>query len=132
MHLTESHSISIYLSVCLSIYHLSIYLSFIYLSKYLSIFLYIYILLTSSCFFGNLVLALNISVGAYDDFAIDPESGEVRLNGDLNYDTRAQYVIEIVAFDGGQPSLSGMWTLPTYTKICEGGGRELCFLSIVI
>ena len=46
-------------------------------------------------------------VGAYDDFSIDPVSGEVILSGKLDFDARNQYVIEIVAFDGGQPSLSG-------------------------
>ena len=34
-------------------------------------------------------------------------TGEVTLSGKLNFDTRAEYSLEIVAVDGGEPSLSG-------------------------
>ena len=61
----------------------------------------------------NAELTYRISKGAYDDFAIDSTTGEVRLSGKLNFDTRAAYQIEIVAVDGGEPSLSGqlMWKM---------------------
>ena len=39
--------------------------------------------------------------------AIDPKTGEVTLSGKLNFDTREHYELEIVAVDGGEPSLSG-------------------------
>ena len=46
-------------------------------------------------------------LGAYDDFSIDPKTGEVRLSGELDFDTRNLFLIEIAAFDGGEPSLTG-------------------------
>ena len=62
---------------------------------------------TDADFGVNAELSYRIAQGAYDDFAIDAETGEVRLSRRLNYDTRPTYEIEIVAVDGGEPSLSG-------------------------
>ena len=55
----------------------------------------------------NAEIAYRIQKGAYDDFAIDPKTGEVTLSGKLNFDTRKHYELEIVAVDGGEPTLSG-------------------------
>ena len=55
----------------------------------------------------NAELTYRIQQGAYDDFAIDETTGEVTLSGKLNFDTRPEYQLEIVAVDGGEPSLSG-------------------------
>ena len=55
----------------------------------------------------NAQLTYRIQQGAYDDFAIDETTGEVTLSGKLNFDTRPEYQLEIVAVDGGEPSLSG-------------------------
>ena len=55
----------------------------------------------------NAQLTYRIQQGAYDDFAIDATTGEVTLSGKLNFDTRPEYQLEIVAVDGGEPSLSG-------------------------
>ena len=62
---------------------------------------------TDADFGLNAELAYRIAQGAYDDFAIDAKTGEVRLTRRLNYDTRQSYEIEIVAVDGGDPSLTG-------------------------
>ena len=58
----------------------------------------------------NAEISYRIQKGAYDDFAIDPSTGEVTLSGKLNYDTRSYYELEIVAMDGGEPSLSGEYS----------------------
>ena len=55
----------------------------------------------------NAEITYRIQRGAYDDFRIDPVSGEVTLSGKLNYDTRKYYELDIEAVDGGEPSLSG-------------------------
>jgi hypothetical protein len=60
----------------------------------------------------NAQLSYRIQRGAYDDFAIDPQTGEVTLSGKLNFDTRAEYELEIVAVDGGTPSLAGERGMP--------------------
>lgn len=62
---------------------------------------------TDADFGANAEISYRIQKGAYDDFAIDPSTGEVTLSGKLNYDTRSFYELEIVAMDGGEPSLSG-------------------------
>jgi len=59
----------------------------------------------------NAELTYRIQKGAYDDFAIDSKTGEVTLSGKLNFDTRKHYELEIVAVDGGEPTLSGTTTL---------------------
>ena len=67
---------------------------------------------TDADYGANAEITYRIQKGAYDDFAIDPSTGEVTLSGQLNYDTRPFYELEIVAVDGGYPSLSG-WSLDT-------------------
>jgi Cadherin domain len=62
---------------------------------------------TDADFGANAELTYRIAQGAYDDFSIEPKSGEVRLTRRLNFDTRQSYEIEIVAVDGGDPSLTG-------------------------
>ena len=62
---------------------------------------------TDADFGANAEISYRIAKGAYDDFAIDPSTGEVTLSGELNFDTREYYELEIVAVDGGYPSLSG-------------------------
>ena len=53
------------------------------------------------------VLQLITDSGAHDDFRIDAKTGEIFLSGELDFDSRSQYLLEIVAFDGGEPSLTG-------------------------
>ena len=62
---------------------------------------------TDADFGVNAEITYRIQRGAYDDFAIDPVSGQVTLSGKLNYDTRKYYELDIEAVDGGEPSLSG-------------------------
>ena len=59
----------------------------------------------------NAEISYRISRGAYDDFAIDPYSGAITLSRTLDYDRRDSYSIELVAVDGGTPSLTGTATL---------------------
>ena len=59
----------------------------------------------------NAEIKYRISKGAYDDFAIEPDSGKIYLNGELDYDRRDSYSIEVIAVDGGVPALSGTATL---------------------
>ena len=62
---------------------------------------------TDADFGANAEISYRIAKGAYDDFAIDSNTGKVTLSGELNFDTREYYELEIVAVDGGYPSLSG-------------------------
>jgi len=59
----------------------------------------------------NAELTYRISRGAYDDFAIDPNTGAITLSRSLDYDRRDSYSIELIAVDGGTPSLTGTSTL---------------------
>ena len=56
-------------------------------------------------------MTYRIARGAHDDFTIDPENGLITVSGRLDFDRRAKYVMEVVASDGGSPSLSGTATL---------------------
>ncbi|XP_060233394.1 protocadherin alpha-2 isoform X11 [Meriones unguiculatus] len=40
-------------------------------------------------------------------FQIDPNSGEIRTKGDLDYEERTSYEIQVIASDKGTPSMSG-------------------------
>lgn len=59
----------------------------------------------------NAEITYKISKGAYDDFAINGKTGKIILNGELDYDRRDSYSIEVIAVDGGVPALSGTATL---------------------
>ena len=59
----------------------------------------------------NAEITYRISKGAYDDFAIDGASGKISLSGELDYDRRDSYSIEVIAVDGGVPALTGTATL---------------------
>ncbi len=72
---------------------------------------------TDADFGANAALSYRIASGAYDDFSMDPQTGEVRLSRRLNYDTRPAYTIEIVAVDGGEPSLSGESSICSTDKV---------------
>ena len=43
------------------------------------------------------IFPYRISKGAYDDFGINPETGKISLNRELDYDRRDSYSIEIIA-----------------------------------
>ena len=45
----------------------------------------------------NAKITYRISKGAYDDFGINPETGKISLNRELDYDRRDSYSIEIIA-----------------------------------
>ena len=59
----------------------------------------------------NAEIQYKISKGSYDDFAIDSLTGQIVLNGELDYDRRDSYSIEVLAVDGGYPALTGTATL---------------------
>ena len=69
------------------------------------------VLATDADFGPNAELTYRIARGAFDDFTIDPTTGLVTVSGRLDFDRRAEYVMEVVAADGGSPSLSGTTTL---------------------
>lgn len=52
-----------------------------------------------------------IQKGAVDDFAIDMQTGEVKIASKLDYDRRNTYNIEVLAVDQGTPSMTGTTTL---------------------
>ena len=62
---------------------------------------------TDADYGANAEITYRIQRGAYDHFTIDPVDGKVTLSSKLNFDTRRSYEIEILAVDGGEPSLSG-------------------------
>ena len=66
---------------------------------------------TDADFGPNAEITYKISKGAYDDFAINAVTGQITLNGELDYDRRDSYSIEVIAVDGGTPSLTGTATL---------------------
>ncbi|XP_063989387.1 cadherin-87A isoform X2 [Diachasmimorpha longicaudata] len=59
----------------------------------------------------NAELKYRIQKGAFDDFVINETTGMISVSGNLDYDTRNVYNIEVIALDGGIPSLSGTTTL---------------------
>ncbi|XP_011304986.1 cadherin-87A [Fopius arisanus] len=59
----------------------------------------------------NAELKYRIQKGAFDDFVINETTGIVSVSGKLDYDTRNAYHIEVIALDGGTPSLTGTATL---------------------
>ena len=76
---------------------------------------------TDADFGANAEISYRIQKGAYDDFAIDPNTGEVTLSGKLNFDTRSSYQLEIVAMDGGEPSLSGEYNKVIARRKAQSG-----------
>ena len=76
---------------------------------------------TDADFGANAEISYRIQKGAYDDFAIDPKTGEVTLSGRLNFDTRSSYQLEIVAMDGGEPSLSGEYNKVIARRKAQSG-----------
>ena len=58
------------------------------------------------------IVYYRIQRGAYDDFVIDADTGTITLSGQLDYDRRDSYTLELVAVDKGVPvSQSGTATL---------------------
>lgn len=60
---------------------------------------------------ANAKIVYKIQKGAFDDFVINEEKGEISVASKLDYDRRNTYNIEIVATDNGEPSLTGTATL---------------------
>ena len=60
---------------------------------------------------SNADIKYHIQKGGFDDFEIDEITGAVRVSSKLDYDAHKNYSIEIIAFDGGSPSLTGTTTL---------------------
>ena len=54
---------------------------------------------TDADFGPNAEITYRISKGAYDDFAINALTGQITLNGELDYDRRDSYSIEVIAVD---------------------------------
>lgn len=61
----------------------------------------------------NAEISYRIQKGAFDDFYIDPKTGEVTVKSEtkLDYDRRKEYNIEVIAVDGGSPTHTGTATL---------------------
>uniref|UniRef100_A0A1B6L3B2 Cadherin domain-containing protein n=1 Tax=Graphocephala atropunctata TaxID=36148 RepID=A0A1B6L3B2_9HEMI len=59
----------------------------------------------------NADLVYRIEKGAFEDFAIDNQTGELRVASKLDYDLRALYSIHVIAVDGGTPALTGTTTV---------------------
>ncbi|XP_072154327.1 cadherin-87A isoform X2 [Bemisia tabaci] len=59
----------------------------------------------------NAVVNYRIEKGAFSDFAVEPLSGDLSIASKLDYDRRMDYTIEIIAYDGGTPSLTGTTTV---------------------
>ncbi|XP_012283433.1 cadherin-87A [Orussus abietinus] len=59
----------------------------------------------------NAELTYRIQKGAFDDFAINDTSGVVTVSRKLDFDKSNTYHIEVIALDGGTPSLTGTTTL---------------------
>ncbi|XP_028618588.1 protocadherin alpha-2 isoform X6 [Grammomys surdaster] len=52
-------------------------------------------------------LSSDVSSTTRTKFQIDPNSGEVRTKGELDYEEKASYEIQVIASDKGTPSMSG-------------------------
>lgn len=64
----------------------------------------------------NAELTYRIQKGAFDDFSINETTGTVSVSRKLDYDERNTYHIEVIAFDGGTPSLTGTTTLMIHVE----------------
>ncbi len=69
------------------------------------------VMATDADFGINAQIRYRIQQGAYDDFAVDHESGLVTVSGPLDFDRRPAYSLRVVAVDGGSPALTGTATL---------------------
>jgi hypothetical protein len=59
----------------------------------------------------NAEIVYHIQHGSFNDFAVDNRTGVITIAKPLDYDTRQNYTLEIVAADKGIPSLSGTATI---------------------
>lgn len=59
----------------------------------------------------NAEIKYRIQKGGYEDFSVDETSGLVQVANKLDFDKRSQYAIELIAVDGGIPSLTGTTTV---------------------
>ena len=59
---------------------------------------------TDADFGPNAEISYRIQKGAYDDFVIDADTGTITLSGDLDYDQRDSYSIQLLAVDKGFPN----------------------------
>ncbi|KAK7790843.1 hypothetical protein R5R35_010718 [Gryllus longicercus] len=59
----------------------------------------------------NAEIKYRIQKGAYDDFSVDETTGLIQVSNKLDFDKRSQYGIELIAIDGGTPSLTGTTTV---------------------
>lgn len=50
----------------------------------------------------NAQVRYRVQKGAFEEFAVDEESGLVTVTNKLDYDRRNSYNIEIIAVDGGE------------------------------
>lgn len=54
---------------------------------------------------------ISYSLGDREDFLINSLSGAITVNTELDYETQRQYVLEVMATDGGTPSRQSNFTL---------------------
>ena len=85
---------------------------------------------TDADFGPNAEIKYRISKGAYDDFAIEPESGKIYLSGTLDYDRRDSYrypkLNNLDNFENGRSTtlsvnLGQTHFGFTYVLACKGG-----------
>lgn len=50
----------------------------------------------------NAELVYRIEKGAYDDFGVDNQTGDIRIISKLDYDRRNNYIVRLIAVDGGK------------------------------
>jgi hypothetical protein len=50
--------------------------------------------------------ATDVAANDYKSFSIDPTTGTIKVNGDLNFEVKDEYSVRVVATDGDDPTLS--------------------------
>ncbi|XP_063226687.1 cadherin-87A isoform X2 [Bacillus rossius redtenbacheri] len=59
----------------------------------------------------NAEISYAIQTGAFEDFAVNNETGLLTISGKLDYDRKNTYAIEVIAVDNGVPRLTGTTTV---------------------
>ncbi|CAJ1065106.1 protocadherin-16-like [Xyrichtys novacula] len=65
---------------------------------------------------GQLTFDLSSTSGVQRTFSIERNSGEVRLVGNLNYESNPRYDLQVTAKDGGVPQLSATFMLVVHVQ----------------
>lgn len=65
---------------------------------------------------GQITFDLSSSSGIQRTFSIERNSGEVRLVGNLNYESTPRYDLQVIAKDGGVPQFSATFVLVVHVQ----------------